>query len=57
MSMQVATENCHFPELLGESLKLELTLTFLEHVTELNVLGERTSLVVVNKFAVVGRKI
>ena len=57
MSMQVAIENCHIPELVEESLKLELTLTFLEHVTELIVLGERTSLVAVDKFAVVGRNI
>ena len=33
-SMQNATENCHYPELVGEPLKLELNFTFpLEHVT------------------------
>ena len=33
-SMQDATENCHYPELVGEPLRLELNFTFpLEHVT------------------------
>ena len=41
-SKQDATENCHYPELVGEPLRLELNFTFpLEHVTELIVLGER----------------
>ena len=41
-SMQDATENCHYPELVGEPLRLEINFTFpLEHVTELIVLGER----------------
>ena len=40
-SVQDATENCHYPELVGEPLKLELKCTIpLEHVTELIVLGE-----------------
>ena len=40
-SMQDATESCHYPELVGKPLRLELNCTFpLEHVTELNVLGE-----------------
>ena len=56
-SMQDATENCHYLELVGEPLRLELNFTFpLEHVTELIVLGERMSLVSVKKFAVVGKK-
>ena len=39
--MQVATENCYYPELVGEPLRLELNFTFpLEHLTELIVLGE-----------------
>ena len=55
-SMQDATENCHYTELVGESLKLELNFTFpLEHVTELIVMGERMSSVAVNKFGVVGK--
>ena len=28
-SMQDATENCHYPELVGEPLRLELNFTFL----------------------------
>ena len=57
-SMQDATENYHYPELVGEPLRLELNFTFpLEHVTELIVLGERISLVAVAKFGVVGRNI
>ena len=40
-SMQDATENCHYIELVGEPLRLELNLTLpLEHVTELIVLGD-----------------
>ena len=39
-SMQDPTENCHYPELVGEPLRLELNFTFpLEHVTELIVFG------------------
>ena len=55
-SMQDATENSHHPELVGEPLRLELNFTFpLEHVTELNILGERMSSVAVDKFGVVGK--
>ena len=54
--MQDATENCHYPELVGEPLRLELNFTFpLEHVTELIVLGERMSSDAVDKFGVVGK--
>ena len=50
-SMQDATEKCHYPELVGEPLRLELNFTFpLEHVTELIVLGQRLSSVAVDKF-------
>ena len=57
-SMQGATGNCHYPELVGEPLRLKLNFTFLlEHVTELIVLGERMSLVAVDKFGVVGKNI
>ena len=56
--MQDATENCHYPELVGEPLRLELNFTFpLEHVTELIVLGERMSSVADDKFGVVGQNI
>ena len=54
--MQDATENCHYPERVGEPLRLELNFTFpLEPVTELIVLGERMSSVAVDKFGVVGK--
>ena len=54
-SMQDATENFHYPELVGEPLRLELDFNVpLEHVTELIVLGERMSSVAVDKFGVVG---
>ena len=57
-SMQEATENCHYPELVGEPLRLKLNFTFpLEHVTELIVLGERMSIVAVVEFGVVGKNI
>ena len=55
-SMQDATENCHYPELVAEPLRLEINFTFpLEHVTELIVMGERMSSVAVDKFGVVGK--
>ena len=57
-SMQDATENCLYPKLVGEPLRLELNFNFpLEHVTELIVLGERMSSVAVEKFGVVGKNI
>ena len=57
-SMQDATENCHYPELAGEPLRLELNFTNpLENVTELIVLGERMSSVAVDKFGVVGKNV
>ena len=57
-SMQDATENCHYPELVGEPLRLQLNFIFpLEHVTELIVLGERMSSVAVDMFGVVGKNI
>ena len=56
--MQDATENCHYPELVGEPLRLELKFTNpLENVTELIELGEPISSVVVNKFGVVGKNV
>ena len=54
-SMQDATENCHYPQLFGEPMRLELKFTFsLEHVTELIVLGERMSSVAIDKFGFAG---
>ena len=56
-SMQDATEHCHYPELIGELLRLELYFSSpLENVTEVIVLGERMSSVAVDKVGVV-RKI
>ena len=58
ISMQDATENCHYPETVGEPLRLELNFTNpLENVTELIVLGERMSSVAVDKFGVVGKNV
>ena len=57
-SMQDATEKCHYPELVGEPLRLELNFTNpLENVTELIVLGERMSSVAVEKFGAVGKNV
>ena len=57
-SKQDATENCHYPELVGEPLRLELNFTnLLENVTELIVLGERMSSVAVYRFGVVGEDV
>ena len=54
--MQDAFENCHYPELVGEPLRLELNFTkLLENVTELIVLGEQMWSVAVDKFGVVGK--
>ena len=55
-SMQDATEHCHYPELIGEPLQLELNFNeALESVTEVIILGERMSSVAVDKFGVVGK--
>ena len=52
-SMQDATEKCHYPEPVGEPLRLELNFTHpLENVTEFIVLGERMSSVAVDKCGV-----
>ena len=57
-SMQDATENCHYPEHVGEPLRLELNFTNpLENVTELIVLGERMSSVAVDNFGVVRKNV
>ena len=57
-SMQDATENYHYLELVGEPLRLELNFTnLLENNTELIVLGERMSSVAVDKFGVVGKNV
>ena len=57
-SMHQAPESFHYPELVGEPLRLELNFTFPPgNVTELIVLGKRMSLVAVDKFGVVGKNI
>ena len=57
-SVQVATENYHYPELVGAPLRLELNFNFpLQHVIELIVLGKWLFLVAVDKFGVVGKNI
>ena len=56
-SMQDTTENCIYPQLVGEPLRLKLNVTFLlELVTELIDLGERLSSVAVDNFGIVGKK-
>ena len=57
-SIQDATEHCHYPELIGEPLRLELYFSSpLENVTEVIVLGERMSSVAVDKFGAVGKNL
>ena len=57
-SRQNVTEHCHYPELIGELLRLELCFSSpLESVTEVIVLGERMSCVAVDKFGVVGKNL
>ena len=57
-SMQDATEHCHYPDLIGEPLRLDLYFSSpLENVTKIIVLGERMSSVAVDKFGVVGKNL
>ena len=56
-SLQDAAEQLHYPELSGESLRLEMYFQFsLEQVTEVIVLGERLSNVQIDKFGIVAKK-
>ena len=56
--MQDANEHCHYPELIGEPLRLELYFSSpLENDTKFIVLAERMSCVAVNKFGVVGKNL
>ena len=58
ISMQEATENCHYPEVVGEPLRVELNFTHpLENVAELIALGERMSSVAVGQFGVVEKNV
>ena len=57
-SMENATAIYHYLELAGESLRLEQKLIVPQaHVFDVIVKGERLSLVAVEKFVVVGRKL
>ena len=57
-SMQDATEHSHYPELIGEPLRMELYISSpLENVTEVIVLGEGMSCVAVDKFGAVGKNL
>lgn len=55
-SLQDATEHIHYPELTGESLRLEMFFREpLESVTEVIVLGERLSTVRIDQFGAVAK--
>ena len=55
-SLQDAAEQLQYPELKGESLRLEIFFQFpLEQVTEVIVLGERLSNVQIDKFRTVAK--
>ena len=55
-SMQDATEHCHYPEVIGETLRLELNLNeALESATEVIIFGDRMSSVAVDKCGVLGK--
>ena len=55
-SPQDAAEQLQYPELKGESLRLEMFFQFpLEQVTEVIVLGERLSNVQIDKFRTVAK--
>ena len=57
-TLQDVTENCHYPELVRQTPRLEINFTFpLECVTEPFVLGKGMSLISVDKFGVVGQNI
>ena len=57
-SLQDAAEHLHYPELSGESLRLEMFFQFpLEQVTEMIVLGERLSNIQIDKFGTVAKNV
>ena len=57
-SLQDAAEHLHYPELRGESLRLEMFFQFpLEQVTEVIVLGERLSNIQIDKFGTVAKNV
>jgi len=57
-SMQDASENCQYPELVREPLRLQLNFALpVGHVTQPILLGERMSPVAVENSGVVGKNI
>ena len=56
-SMQGATEICFYPELVGETLRLELNLLFLENTLLNPLYSGRLSVTAVEKFGVYGKNI
>ena len=57
-SLQDAGENIHYPELSGESIRLEIFFDrSLRNVTEIIVLGERMSTVKIDQFGTVAKNI
>ena len=57
-SLQDACENVHYPELSGESLRLEMFFERpLTNVTELIVLGERISTNKIDQFGTVAKNV
>ena len=55
-SLQDAAELLHYPEISGESLRLEIIFQFpLEQVTEVIVLRERLSNIQIDKFVTVAK--
>ena len=57
-SLQDAGENVHYPELSGESLRLEMFFECpLTNVTELIVLGKRISTVKIDQFGTVAKNV
>ena len=57
-SLQDAGEKIHYPELSGESIRLEMFFDRpLTYVTELIVLGERTSTVKIDQFGTVAKNV
>ena len=57
-SLQDAAEQLHYPELCGESLRLEMFFQFpLEQVTEVIVLRKRLSIIQIDKFGTAAKNV
>ena len=57
-SLQDAAEQLHYPELSGESLRLEIIFQFpLEQLTKVIVLGQRLSNIQIDKFGTVAKNV